>query len=505
MENIDIDLQQVDIQNVDSVLTGPQGPAGFSPIANVSKTGNVTTITITDEDGTTTAQILDGTDGQNGQNNTLTIGTVTTGVNPSATITGDSPNQVLNLVLPKGDTGAAGQAGADGTTPTVTVGTTTTLPSGSPATVTQSGTATNVILNFGIPRGSNANALSVPTIVDELPDTGDPNTFYFVPLSYTSTEITNSSISFNVSANRLGRIEELDINGNLEKVYSKNLFDPVTAEMTVGLLRMSGAIDTSQTNRMFTNGFIKVDPNTTYTFQFQSSESGKAPQAYAIAYQSDKTTITGGLPTAAWYTSSFTFTTGANDEYIRFSFSFSDNSTMTTSSIINQQLEAGSSPTSYEAYHNPYLIPVKNNVTVAVNGVDNTISLGDTYLAKINTSADKIYSDGTSYYLHREIGYIASYVDEDIQTAYVSTSGSLTVGDEVYYVLDTPSNTLIEDTDIIDALNLIKTPLYPVGTNTLVASGDTTVTLSIEWHEIDPHHQYQKYVYIIDTANWEEI
>ena len=55
------------------------------------------------------------------------------------------------------------------------------------------------------------------------------------------------------------------------------------------------------------------------------------------------------------------------------------------------------------------------------------------------------------------------------------------------------------------SLNLIKTPLYPEGTNTLVASGDTTVTLSIEWHEIDPHHQYQKYVYIIDTANWEEI
>ena len=139
MENIDIDLQHIDISNVDSVLTGPQGPAGYSPIANVSKTGNVTTITITDEDGTTTAQILDGTDGQNGQNNTLTIGTVTSGTNPSATITGQSPSQVLNLVLPKGDTGATGQSGQDGVTPTVSVGTTTTLPAGSPATVTQDG------------------------------------------------------------------------------------------------------------------------------------------------------------------------------------------------------------------------------------------------------------------------------------------------------------------------------------------------------------------------------
>ena len=40
--------------------TGKQGPQGFSPIATVSKAGNVSTITITDKNGTTTSQILDG-------------------------------------------------------------------------------------------------------------------------------------------------------------------------------------------------------------------------------------------------------------------------------------------------------------------------------------------------------------------------------------------------------------------------------------------------------------
>ena len=40
--------------------TGEQGLQGFSPIATVSKTGNVSTITITDKNGTTTSQILDG-------------------------------------------------------------------------------------------------------------------------------------------------------------------------------------------------------------------------------------------------------------------------------------------------------------------------------------------------------------------------------------------------------------------------------------------------------------
>lgn len=45
---------------------------------------------------------------------------MTSGDTASATITGDAPNQTLNLVLPKGDkgdTGADGAQGADGITP----------------------------------------------------------------------------------------------------------------------------------------------------------------------------------------------------------------------------------------------------------------------------------------------------------------------------------------------------------------------------------------------------
>lgn len=50
-----------------------------------------------------------------GPANSLTIGTVTQGV-VAATITGTSPTQVLNLVLPKGDKGDAGSTGATGAT-----------------------------------------------------------------------------------------------------------------------------------------------------------------------------------------------------------------------------------------------------------------------------------------------------------------------------------------------------------------------------------------------------
>ena len=46
----------------DTGAQGPTGPAGFSPIANVTKTGDTATITITDEIGTTTTTITDGAD-----------------------------------------------------------------------------------------------------------------------------------------------------------------------------------------------------------------------------------------------------------------------------------------------------------------------------------------------------------------------------------------------------------------------------------------------------------
>lgn len=55
-----------------------------------------------------------GNAGSAGPANTLTPGTVTGGVSAAATITGTAPNQVLNLVLPKGDKGDKGDTGDQG-------------------------------------------------------------------------------------------------------------------------------------------------------------------------------------------------------------------------------------------------------------------------------------------------------------------------------------------------------------------------------------------------------
>lgn len=83
---------------------------GVSPIVETSKAGKVTTIKITDATGTKTATITDGNDGEDGD---------------------------------------------DGKAATVRIGTVTTLEPGSMATVTNAGTATDAVLNFGIPRGAD--------------------------------------------------------------------------------------------------------------------------------------------------------------------------------------------------------------------------------------------------------------------------------------------------------------------------------------------------------------
>lgn len=99
---------------------GAKGDPGFSPIATVSKSGTVTTISITDENGTTTEDVLDGAPGA------------------------------------KGDTGAQGAQGIPGVSPTVTV---TDIPGGHRVTITDADHPGGI--SFDVPNGSPGEG--VPT------------------------------------------------------------------------------------------------------------------------------------------------------------------------------------------------------------------------------------------------------------------------------------------------------------------------------------------------------
>ena len=106
-----------------------------------------------------------GATGAVGSAGTVTIGTTTTGSaggNASVTNSGTSSEAVLNFTLPKGASGATGAQGARGLTgatgatgdnATIAIGTITTLAENANATVANAGTDTAAVLNFGLPMG----------------------------------------------------------------------------------------------------------------------------------------------------------------------------------------------------------------------------------------------------------------------------------------------------------------------------------------------------------------
>ena len=116
------------------------GGEGAKPTVTgyIGATGIVATATL--------AVDIRGSIGATGPGNTLAIGTVTSAASPSATITGTSPNQTLNLVLPKGDKGDTGNTGPANT---LTIGTVTT----GAASATITGTAPAQVLNLVVPQG----------------------------------------------------------------------------------------------------------------------------------------------------------------------------------------------------------------------------------------------------------------------------------------------------------------------------------------------------------------
>ena len=125
-------------------------PEESEPTVQVSGTPENPIITLGIPAGKTGATGDPGSPGTPGQTPNIEIGTIETlpaGSSVTASITGQTPNLVLNLGIPKGQQGDPGQAA------TVTVGTTTTGAPGSQASVVNSGTESAAVLNFTIPAG----------------------------------------------------------------------------------------------------------------------------------------------------------------------------------------------------------------------------------------------------------------------------------------------------------------------------------------------------------------
>ena len=118
------------------------------------------------------------------------------------TYTSNSSVQIrINLIFE-----CVGIKGADGISPTLTIGTVSTLPSSSDATITNTGTSTNQIINHGIPRGTQGLqgdiGITPSFIIGSVSNLASGNT-PFVNFDNTSTT-TNKILNFGLVQGQQG-------------------------------------------------------------------------------------------------------------------------------------------------------------------------------------------------------------------------------------------------------------------------------------------------------------
>ena len=185
----------------DTGAQGPQGNPGNAASVNVGvvNTGAPGSSASVVNSGSTSAAIFNftiprgdvgaqgpkGDTGNAGASSTVSVGSTNTGApGSSANVTnsGTSSAAVFNFTIPRGDIGATGAKGDTGTPGTpgaaasIAVGTVTNLPTGSTPTVTNSGTSSAAVFNFGLAQGQQGiqGVQGVQGTAGAKGDTGNP-------------------------------------------------------------------------------------------------------------------------------------------------------------------------------------------------------------------------------------------------------------------------------------------------------------------------------------------
>ena len=322
-----------------------------------------------------------GPQGPKGDAATVAVGSTTTlpvGYDATVENVGSIYNAVLNFGIPqgpqgpqgakgdKGDTGAQGETGPRGpqgergTNATVYVGTTSTLNPGSQATVYNSGTDSNAVLNFGIPKGEKGDTGATgatgatgpagqnftPTIVTELPATGDSSKLYLTPKAHTTSTATGNPVTASVTE-QAGALESFQLDGDtFQQTYTgKNLFG---SQLVQGYYAFANGNYSSNSNSYVTNkDKISVTAGATYTISANKGVyKGSDYTGAGVVFFNNGTYVSSTLRPE---NGTFTVPSGANQVVYNFYKSNSDEN-ITPSDIKWVQLESGSSATSYEPY-----------------------------------------------------------------------------------------------------------------------------------------------------------
>ena len=97
----------------------------------------------------------------------VTATTLSAGSSATAAVSGTAASPLITFGIPKGDKGDTGNTGATGATPAFSVGTVTTLAAGASATASITGTDAAPVLNLGVPQGLKGDAGNGDMIADD--------------------------------------------------------------------------------------------------------------------------------------------------------------------------------------------------------------------------------------------------------------------------------------------------------------------------------------------------
>ena len=152
------------------VSVGPPGPPGEAATVTVGSTttGEPGTQAQVTNSGTESAAVLNfvvprGATGATPQIQ-VRVTQLPEGAEPTVEVTGTAEAPVITLGIPAGATGGQGPQGPAGQTPTITIGQVETLPPGSPVTASITGRTPNLVLNLGIPQGAQGTPGEAATI-----------------------------------------------------------------------------------------------------------------------------------------------------------------------------------------------------------------------------------------------------------------------------------------------------------------------------------------------------
>lgn len=391
-----------------------------------------------------------GDKGDKGETNNIKIGTVETGEKASATLEGESPNQILNLVLPKGDKGEQGEPGIK---PVKGI---------DYFTEEEIQEIKSNILD-------QVNQFSV-LVVEELPtDNIDEHTIYFVPKTKTEqNDVYDEFIYINNGWEHIGTTEvdlssyykKDEIDTKLEAVEGNEVFvgneeeapetakiiiededfvegptlskaeifvgaeEPTTGEKVwlrkgknvFNFYNIQTKYPNAKLNTKSNNSFsitnignwayallnlnLNLKPNTIYTLSADVTNSNGAYCGFYI-----DNNIDGCKNGDKSFKSAITFTT--DETGVQNVFAYVNRSATTTASTYtvtfnNVQLEQGSKATSYEAYIEPQIF-VRNS-----NGVYEEFTKNDNVILYNNvdgSNEDITLNDNSDNYKYIDIYY----------------------------------------------------------------------------------------------------